>query len=222
MAYDKELLDSLQPGDGPILHLYEWERPSATYGYFIKPGDFFELNKVEDLGLDIARRPTGGGIVFHLFDLAFSVLIPSDHPAYSKNTLDNYAFVNRGVIAAIKPLIQGRCELLPQDPQPQAPDCQHYCYAKPTIYDVMLEGKKVAGAAQRRKKQGFLHQGSIAIAPPDIALLSQVLKRQGGVMEAMSQTTHTLLPQDFTPDQLSLLRETIKERLITTFQQGLS
>src|SRR5690242_16384610 len=88
MAFDAELLENL--GGQPILHFYEWERPSISYGYFIQPSKFLNLNNIKKQGIDLARRPTGGGIVFHLWDMAFSVLVPASSPHFSLNTLENY------------------------------------------------------------------------------------------------------------------------------------
>ena len=98
MALDEKLLFEMSPQSDPILHLYEWGAPSATYGYFIDPAKFLDLNKLRQLRVTLARRPTGGGIVFHIWDLAFSFLLPSLHPRFSLNTLENYRFVNESVL----------------------------------------------------------------------------------------------------------------------------
>src|SRR5262249_49694531 len=141
----------------------------ATYGHFIAPSQFLNLSAMADLGLDLAQRPTGGGITFHLSDLAFSMLIPASHPGYSANTLANYAFINHLVAKAIKEFMHLSKEplLLPIEPALSDPKAAHFCMAKPTKYDLMLDGRKVAGAAQRRTKFGFLHQGTISLALPD-------------------------------------------------------
>jgi lipoate-protein ligase A len=38
---------------------------------------------------------------------------------------------------------------------------QHLCFANPVRADVMIDNRKIAGAAQRRTRAGLLHQGSI-------------------------------------------------------------
>ena len=54
-------------------------------------------------------------------------------------------------------------------------DADYFCMAKPTIYDVVYQGRKIAGAAQRRRKNGYLHQGTISLAFPQMGLLNEVL-----------------------------------------------
>ncbi len=195
MRLDEKLLENLGDHEKPILHLYEWEKESATFGYFVKPEELLDLAEAGKRGLDLARRPTGGGVVFHLWDLAFSVLVPAKSPLFSTNTLDNYNLVNRVVKDVVKEFIGSEelC-LTPDDAPFQDRNCAHFCMARPTKYDVMLSGKKIAGAAQRKTKDGFLHQGTIALIKPDEGLLAAVLP-SAAVREAMKQTTFPLLSQ---------------------------
>ena len=57
MRLDEQLLEELDPYGFPILRFYEFSAPAATYGYFLKPEEHLR----EGHGLDLARRPTGGG-----------------------------------------------------------------------------------------------------------------------------------------------------------------
>ena len=79
MDLDAKLLEEMKPDDAPILHLYEWEQDSGTYGYFLKPDKYLDMTQAQKRGLTLARRPTGGGIVFHVCDLAFSALVPAEN-----------------------------------------------------------------------------------------------------------------------------------------------
>lgn len=197
MAIDAKLLESLADGKErcPILHLYEWEKPSATYGYFTDPFTFLSNTGVRQSGLSLAKRPTGGGIIFHTTDFAFSILVPAMHSGYSVNTLDNYAFINSIVIDVLKEFIapSDSFELLSREEMPSDIHEKHFCMAKPTKYDVMLKGRKVGGAAQRRTKHGFLHQGSISLTCPDETILEKVLLPGTCVMQAMRANTCSLL-----------------------------
>lgn len=193
MQLDALLLENLEGQERPILHLYEWEKPSVTFGHFVKPEELLDLEEANKRGLDLARRPTGGGIVFHLWDLAFSVLVPAKSNLFSTNTLDNYNLVNRVVKDVVKEFLGiSEIGLIPDDAPFQDQKCTHFCMARPTKYDVMLGGKKIAGAAQRKTKDGFLHQGTLALLAPDPELLGAVLPSEA-VREAMMQTTFPLV-----------------------------
>jgi len=215
MQQDRDLLDQIRLEQVPILHLYEWKGPSVTYGHFLDPLEFFSLQRLEKEGITLAKRPTGGGIIFHLWDFAFSVLVPASHRGYSQNTLENYAYVNEAVLETVQEFLQIRegAELTPQEGELIGPGAQYFCMAKPTKYDVMIGGKKAAGAAQRKTKEGFLHQGSISLMMPDRRILETVLLPEITVAEAMDFFTYPLLKGQTDEASLSLGRKQIKELL---------
>jgi lipoate-protein ligase A len=161
MAVDYALLKGMLSTSAPILHLYEWEGDCATHGYFQDPFSILNKDAVAALKLNVARRPTGGGLLFHLTDFAFSVLIPASHPDFSLNTLRNYAYVNQFLAGVIEKLTNRKTELYNPKNFYNKVRC---CMADLSPFDVMIEGKKVAGGAQRRNKHGFLHQGSVSFA----------------------------------------------------------
>lgn len=195
MRFDADLLEKADRFSHPILHFYEWAGESATYGHFIDPAKLLKMDRVKQLSLQLARRPTGGGIVFHRWDMAFSILIPAKCPEFSLNTLENYAFVNQAVLSAVKEFLENKppLSLIQEDIASWDPNCSHFCMAKPTKYDVMWEGKKIAGAAQRKTHKGFLHQGTIALVNPDREYLEQILLPKTKVSEAMFAHTCPLL-----------------------------
>lgn len=217
MERDEKLLAEMHPDGDPILHFYEWQRPAATYGYFMKPEKLFRQTG----GLDIARRPTGGGVLFHLWDLAFSAIIPAHHHGYSDNIMSNYKFINDAVLVAVKRLLDQNvsASLLPVDPLPLDEHAKHFCFAKPTKYDVMIDGKKIAGAAQRKKRNAYLHQGSISIAPPSFEFLERLLPQETQVIYAMKLNTYALLR---TPSQSEFhdARQTLRQYLIDQLKEA--
>ncbi len=215
MRLDAELLQRADQLENPVLHFYEWAGDSATYGYFTRPSDFLRLDRARGLSLELAQRPTGGGIIFHLWDMAFSAIVPSHCPEFSMNTLENYAFVNHIVLACIKEFLNHTAPLTltPDDFAPWDASCSHFCMAKPTKYDVMWEGKKVAGAAQRKTKKGFLHQGSIALIMPPQDYLNEVLIPGTKVSEAIRAHACPLLGKSATPAQMALAKQSLRSLL---------
>lgn len=195
MALDYDLLMRLSSTSNYVLHFYEWEGNCATYGYFIDPSVYIDLQAAKNHGLNLAKRPTGGGITFHLCDLAFSVLISSKHPSFSINTMDNYAFVNRAIAEAVGKFLgsQAMPHLLAQETAPLDHASKNFCMAKPTRYDVMLNGRKVGGGAQRRTKHGYLHQATICLAETSEDYLKNILKPGLQVIADMRRNSYSLL-----------------------------
>ncbi|MCB1135302.1 MAG: hypothetical protein KDK78_03435 [Chlamydiia bacterium] len=222
MDTDARLLHDLDPLGSAILHHYHWRGPCATYGHFAKPEQLLNLAQAGAAGLNLGKRPTGGGVIFHLTDLAFSFFLPSGHPCYSLNTLDNYRFVNELVIQALRRFrgreLQGA--LLAAEPQPMTPAAQHFCMAKPTKYDVIVEGRKVGGAAQRRMRQGLLHQGSISITALPEEMLEKVLLPEQRVLDAMRLHTYALCDR-LTAKELEEARSELRALLNSAATQAL-
>jgi lipoate-protein ligase A len=155
MAVDEALLDYATL---PILRFYGWRGPSLSFGYFGKFDDI--AAEAEDR--DIVRRWTGGGSVLHGQDLTYSLVTPATDPASSHGPTAIYAALHGAICDALRSL--GReAKLAPR----AAPKISDACFANPARDDVMLLGRKIAGAAQRRTRGGFLHQGSIQL--PDLS-----------------------------------------------------
>jgi lipoate-protein ligase A len=219
MNFDREMLKKLDPEGPSILRLYEWAGDSATYGYFMTPFTYLKEEAVTRNQLQLARRPTGGGILFHLCDLTFSLFIPASHPNYSTNTLENYLFVNRHVSLAVHQFMGEKesLQLLNVDEKNCHHECNHFCMAQPSQYDVMLKGKKVGGGAQRRTKAGYLHQGTISLAMPSEEYLKDVLALDSPVLASMQNYAVSLLGSDLSSKKLNEARREMQQYLTSAF-----
>jgi lipoate-protein ligase A len=168
MAIDEALLEQAA---APSIRFYRWQSPGLSFGYF---GKFVDVAGYE-AERDLVRRWTGGGIVFHGDDLTYSIVIPANDPRFSEPSISIYEKIHRAladvlgdigqpaVVAAIDDRGSVACstETGVNDPDYKAARCCCNCFSKPVRADVMLNGRKIAGAAQRRTRAGLLHQGSI-------------------------------------------------------------
>ncbi|MEO8440132.1 MAG: hypothetical protein ABI540_07925 [Spartobacteria bacterium] len=152
MAIDESLLENAAAE--PVLRFYGWARPSLSFGYF---GRFADV-AAEAARRDIVRRWTGGGIVLHGDDLTYSLMTPAGDPASRLGPPAIYAALHEAIRLAL--LAEG-CET--RLAAVGAPRISDACFANPVRFDLLLDGRKVAGAAQRRTRRGFLHQGSIQV-----------------------------------------------------------
>lgn len=219
MDLDRNFLNELDPKGPCILRHYEWSSDSATHGYFINPFDYLNESIVKEGRLQLAKRPTGGGILFHIWDLTYSVLVPVSHPSFSTNTLLNYLFVHNIVSKAIYQFMGEAepLELLPTEEKHEIKACNNFCMAQPSQYDVMLKGRKVGGGAQRRTKAGYLHQGTISLSMPSLDFVKDALQPNSPVLAAMQLNTESLLGANITPVQLTKARHELQALLTEQF-----
>lgn len=225
MDKDASLLESLKEFPRHILHFYSWERPSLTYGYFIDPKKYLNLEELQKAGIAMARRPTGGGIIFHLWDMAFSLLVPKGSPLFNENPIENYKSVHALLLKAMGRLWKdlGRGGLLEESAKAINASAEHFCMATPTKYDLMVKNQKLAGAAQRKTRYGYLHQGTISLATPDYEKLKIWLLGGETLVEEMKKTSFITL--DKLIDKLSdgdALFTRLQNHIINEYQQFLS
>ena len=156
MALDEALLYAVAKIEKPILRFYGWTEPAATFGYFQHHADIAAWTPLRPL----IRRPTGGGLVPHGADWTYSVIIPPAHPWYELRAVESYLQLHRWVTAAL------RAADIPAELALSArKEIPGQCFAGAEQYDVLVAGRKVAGAAQRRAREGLLIQGSIQSVP---------------------------------------------------------
>ena len=149
MAIDEALLRNAQ---FPVLRIYSWEQPCVSIGYFQKA-------TLAPADRPMIRRYTGGGLVEHGNDLTYTLVLPPTHPLTTAGTLPSYQKIHEAVACALQ---KSGVPCLLATAQPQKDDPA--CFLKPVPADVLdSQGRKLAGAAQRRTKQGCLHQGSILL-----------------------------------------------------------
>jgi lipoate-protein ligase A len=161
MAIDEALL---QQATVPSVRCYQWYSPAVSFGYFGKLADVASYAGERDL----VRRWTGGGIVFHGNDLTYSIVIPASDTAFSESSIWIYEKIHCALAHALNNIGERAVVAGGVDPGPigsatrAAVTASGYnCFANPVRADVMIDGRKVAGAAQRRVRSGLLQQGSI-------------------------------------------------------------
>ena len=177
MAIDEALLEM---ANLPAIRFYRWRSPALSFGYFGRFADVVDYAAQRDL----VRRWTGGGIVLHGDDLTYSIIVPRNDPVFAGSSMSVYENVHRALCEALSVIakhadllavaavcdrrtIQDRSvhswEITGREINATAVTDRRYndCFANPVRADVMVNGRKVAGAAQRRTRAGLLHQGSI-------------------------------------------------------------
>jgi lipoate-protein ligase A len=183
MALDEALLEASARIGKPVLRFYGWTEPAATFGYFQKYADVEHVTLLRPL----IRRPTGGGIVPHDADWTYSLTFPPGHEWHTFKAVKSYrrvhewirsAFAKLNVITELAPDCKKSAQIGRSrgDETHSEKNSQRLLTSSPTGQcfighvksDLLWNGKKIAGAAQRRNKLGLLIQGSVQ--PPPISL----------------------------------------------------
>ncbi|MCX5726819.1 MAG: lipoate--protein ligase family protein [Candidatus Saganbacteria bacterium] len=152
----------------PTLRIYRWKAPCISVGYFQRIEGTIDHEKGRELGIDIVKRPTGGGILLHNeVEVTYSIVA-----SLNGDMIDAYKRISQAVISGLKKL-GINAELSAN----KNSGFTELCYSFPASYEITFQGKKLVGAAQRKGRRGFLQQGSIFVEN-DMEKLFSVLKNK--------------------------------------------
>ncbi len=183
MDFDIEYTKSVEAGTNiPIFRLYGWKPWCLSLGANQKQ-DEIDSAKCEELGFEIVRRPTGGRAVLHANEITYSVIMPLP---YGMTVQDVYREIHTLFVESFSKL---GAELDFQKSQPDFKDFYSResvsvsCFASSARYEIMKDGKKLVGSAQRLLGGTLLQHGSILIGAgheklADIANVKSESKRE--------------------------------------------
>lgn len=123
----------------PVLRLYGWKPPAVSIGYFQGLEEEVDLDACQKHGVDVVRRVTGGGAVFHDQELTYSFVTRE----FDGNILESYKEICTGILLGLKKIgVDGTF----------AP-----------LNDLIVNGKKFSGNAQTRRGGVLLQHGTILL-----------------------------------------------------------
>ena len=154
MALDEVLLRCVQE---PWLRCYTWSEPSVSIGF----SQDYERLAGQLPPFPVVRRWTGGGVVVHDHDWTYTLIVPRGHPFCELRPVETYRLIHEALIAALEDAGITGGELQPVSTS----EGRGVCFVEPAQFDVVRGADKLAGAAQRRSRSGFLHQGSVQKVP---------------------------------------------------------
>ena len=177
-------------------YLILWQNEN-TIVYGLNQNPLVEINKEEadKHGINLVRRSTGGGTVYHdLGNLNFSYITD-----YNNGEKSAYEFFLSPIIDAFKSIgleieVKGR-------------------------NDMVLDGKKISGSAQRLKDGRILHHGTLLINS-DLERIQSVLNvsrekiESKGIKSVKSRVTNI---QEYVEEPLDVAR--VKELIINSFKR---
>lgn len=161
MAADEALLGSAVRG-GAALRFYTWTEPTLSLGYFQHASE--RTSDANLAGLAWVRRSTGGAAIVHHRELTYALALPpgkewtsSEHWICRFHHIVQAVLAERGV--KTHAVVCG-------EEQKLGPVV---CFLHQTPGDLLLNGSKVAGSAQRKMHGALLQHGSILLRRSEFA-----------------------------------------------------
>ena len=181
MAVDLALLQRAELGEG-WFRLYSWEPHCLSFGRHEPAARLYDVDRIQALGLDTVRRPTGGRAVWHAHELTYALAAPHQWFGSLRDAYETIHNLLAGVLgtlgipAALAP--RSRAAALDSGP----------CFARPAGGEVLVGERKVVGSAQLRRGTALLQHGSIVLQD-DQQLVEDLLRRSTQPTSSRSPAT---------------------------------
>ncbi|MCS1381482.1 lipoate--protein ligase family protein [Lysinibacillus sphaericus] len=220
MALDEALLDWHSEGlIPPVIRFYEWEPATLSIGYFQQAKRDINLDALREQGIRFVRRPTGGRAVLHEHELTYSVIVTESYPNMPESVTEAYRVLSEGILQGFHNLGMDAYFSVPDTEEKKADLKQPksaVCFDAPSWYELVVEGKKIAGSAQTRQKGVILQHGAILLDLDEDKLLSVF----NFSSEAAKERMRKKLPEKAVAIN-SLVKEPVSiEQCVTAFRDG--
>ena len=162
MAVDESILQAVNEGASPAtLRFYRWDEPTISLGYFQKHEDLALQDGIIQQ-MPVVRRQTGGGAILHDDELTYSLVLPLNEPKQLTNIENLYQLVHDGYLATLAKL-GVRAEYRGGTDSGNAQRGPFFCFARRHRLDLVVDGDKLLGSAQRRIRNAVLQHGSLIL-----------------------------------------------------------
>ncbi len=210
MAIDQMLLESVDKSQVATLRLYGWSEPTLSLGYFQNLHDRHQHELSRKLA--IVRRATGGGAIIHHHELTYSIAVPIDSTSLGANrTL--YDKVHRAMIDSLAELAI-HASTYADTAHADTATCENahrpfLCFMCRSDDDLIVNGYKILGSAQRKSRHAILQHGSLLVQAsphatelPGIIELTGLSPSMGEIADRFTEHVQGALSLEFIDQQL--------------------
>lgn len=154
MARDEALLAEAVP----TVRLYGWRPACVSLGRAQTEADI-DVDAARAWGFDIVRRATGGGGILHNeAEVTYAIILPLDHDGLPRDITGSFAFMSAGVIHALRGLgLAAEIETVLDNTR------ESLCYVRKQGTNIVVNGRKISGGAQRRTDRAILQHGTVIV-----------------------------------------------------------
>ena len=158
MALDEVAAATASSGGPRTVRVYQWEPSCLSLGYRQDP-DTVDWAYCERSGVDVVRRQTGGGGIYHdtVADISYSIVAPADE--LPGDLMECYDLLCTPIVEAFRRL--GVYAAFAEDDLPAIHEPACYLRAVHPAHDLLCGGRKISGNAQYRRKDAVIQHGSL-------------------------------------------------------------
>jgi lipoate-protein ligase A len=180
MALDAALLENPSAAGAPAVRVYAWSPPCISLGIHQRE-TAIDFGRCRERGVDVVRRPTGGRAVLHADEITYAVVIPRGSGWFRVPRHELYRTISEAVRLGLESLgLPARCaRRRPPPPSPADPSASLDCFSAAARWEVLVDGRKIVGSAQRIRPEGLLQHGSI-LTGEGFRRLGEFVKRPDG------------------------------------------
>jgi lipoate-protein ligase A len=189
MALDLRLLNLCDedPANG-FLRFYGWDPPALSLGHF-EPAETIEAAAAARRGIQVVRRPTGGRVVLHRGDLTYSLVIPRQ----AGGAAEVYAWVSQCIAEGLRSL--GASVDFARGTPGKSAGRIRPCFLSASRHEIVSEGRKLVGSAQRLSRRALLQHGSIPVDEGYLGVIDYLRcadREKAALRDRMAATTTCL------------------------------
>ena len=231
MAIDEAMFFEYASGNiPPTLRIYSWNPPALSLGHVQDPKRELNLSNCQKEDISFVRRITGGGVIFHHNELTYSIVCSLDDiKAQDRSVRGVYrrlssflieAYAELGLLAQYS-IDHAKTNNLPvPSNETLAQRRDHFCFASNELYDIVINGKKLGGNAQRRKKNLIFQHGSIPLKL-DLKEAISFMQIIPPALENKVSSLNKLLNRDIQFDEFKgVIQKAFQETFSTTLSKG--
>jgi lipoate-protein ligase A len=154
------------PSLGPSLFLYRWAEPTISLGYAQREERVLDETAVRGERVPVVRRPTGGRAILHVDEWTFAAAVAIDHPRLGGSLRESLAAV-AGIVRAALAATGVRTDAVARAGALSSGEgaAAQACFDRALGHEITVDGRKLAGLAQRRLARALLTQGTILAGP---------------------------------------------------------
>ncbi|MCP4582329.1 MAG: hypothetical protein GY839_12005 [candidate division Zixibacteria bacterium] len=196
MAIDDSLARKIGELDIQIaMRLYRWRGPTLSCGFHQKLENRIDFVNCRQLGVKLARRPTGGRELLHDGDLSFCIIAKANYESSEAVTKSRQFFFKVGqvIVGGLK-TIGIKAEIETGSRKQESHDLSP-CLVATSQYEIIADGKKLIPMAQRLYSDSILVHGSIPIEDSSVPTARLIKVKDAAKLQKVIDRTSTNLYQ---------------------------